>query len=204
MVTIIIIAVTFLVSILCFAGTLSFERMVFNAYAIRHRKEWYRMLSHGLVHGGWAHLIFNMITLYCFGRVLEEYFTAFFGETSGTILYVVLYVSAIAVSSIADLVKYKDDISYNAVGASGAVSAILFATILFEPEMGIYIFPIPFPIPAVIFAPLYLLYCWWAAKKQMDNIGHTAHFWGALYGFLFPQVLKPGLIVLFIYYIFNS
>lgn len=204
MVTIIIIAVTFLVSILCFTGTLSFERMVFNAYAIRHRKEWYRMLSHGLVHGGWAHLIFNMITLYCFGRVLEEYFTAFFGETSGTILYVVLYVSAIAVSSIADLVKYKDDINYNAVGASGAVSAILFATILFEPEMGIYIFPIPFPIPAVIFAPLYLLYCWWAAKKQMDNIGHTAHFWGALYGFLFPQVLKPGLIVLFIYYIFNA
>lgn len=204
MVTIIIIAVTFLVSILCFTGTLSFESMVFNAYAIRHRKEWYRMLSHGLVHGGWAHLIFNMITLYCFGRVLEEYFTAFFGETSGTILYVVLYVSAIAVSSIADLVKYKDDISYNAVGASGAVSAILFATILFEPEMGIYIFPIPFPIPAVIFAPLYLLYCWWAAKKQMDNIGHTAHFWGALYGFLFPQVLKPGLIVLFIYYIFNA
>lgn len=66
MVTIIIIAVTFLVSILCFTGTLSFERMVFNAYAIRHRKEWYRMLSHGLVHGGWAHLIFNMIALYCF------------------------------------------------------------------------------------------------------------------------------------------
>ena len=69
--------------------------------------------------------------------------------------------------------------------------------------MGIYIFPVPFPIPAVIFAPLYLLYCWWAARKQMDNIGHSAHFWGALYGFLFPLILKPGLIILFIHYLSN-
>lgn len=201
MVTLIIIALTSLVSILSFTGTLPYERMMFNAYATWHRKEWYRLFSYGLVHGGWAHLLFNMLTLYCFGRVTEQYFEALFGETTGIILYIVLYVSALAVSSIADLVKYKDDIGYNAVGASGAVSAILFASILFEPEMGIYIFPIPFPIPGVIFAPLYLLYCWWAAKKQMDNIGHSAHFWGALYGFLFPLILKPGLIILFIHYL---
>jgi membrane associated rhomboid family serine protease len=201
MVTLIIIALTSLVSILSFTVTLPYERMMFNAYATWHRKQWYRLFSYGLVHGGWAHLLFNMITLYCFGRILEQYFGIFFGETTGTILYIVLYVSALAVSSIADLVKYKDDIGYNAVGASGAVSAVLFASILFEPEMGIYIFPIPFPIPGVIFAPLYLLYCWWAAKKQMDNIGHSAHFWGALYGFLFPLVLKPELIILFIHYL---
>ena len=203
MVTLIIIAVTSLVSILCFTGALPYERMMFNAYSTWHRKQWYRLFSYGLVHGGWAHLLFNMITLYFFGRVTEQYFSAFFGETTGIILYIVLYVSALAVSSIADLVKYKDDIGYNAVGASGAVSAVLFASILFEPEMGIYIFPIPFPIPAVIFAPLYLLYCWWAAKKQMDNIGHSAHFWGALYGFLFPLILKPGLIIQFIHYLSN-
>jgi membrane associated rhomboid family serine protease len=201
MATLIIIALTSLVSILSFTGALPYERMMFNAYATWHRKQWYRLFSYGLVHGGWAHLLFNMITLYCFGRILEQYFGIFFGETTGTILYIVLYVSALAVSSIADLVKYKDDIGYNAVGASGAVSAVLFASILFEPEMGIYIFPIPLPIPAVIFAPLYLLYCWWAARKQMDNIGHSAHFWGALYGFLFPLVLKPGLIILFIHYL---
>ncbi len=203
MVTLIIIAATSLVSILCFIGALPYERMMFNAYSTWHRKEWYRLFSYGLVHGGWAHLLFNMVTLYFFGRVTEQYFGAFFGETTGIILYIVLYVSALAVSSIADLVKYKDYIGYNAVGASGAVSAVLFASILFEPEMGIYIFPIPFPIPAVIFAPLYLLYCWWAAKKQMDNIGHSAHFWGALYGFLFPLVPKPGLIILFIHYLSN-
>jgi membrane associated rhomboid family serine protease len=203
MVTLIIIAVTSLVSILCFTGALPYGRMLFNAYSTWHRKEWYRLFSYGLVHGGWAHLLFNMITLYFFGRVTEQHFGIFFGETTGIILYIVLYVSALAVSSIADLVKYKDDIGYNAVGASGAVSAVLFASILFEPEMGIYIFPIPFPIPAVIFAPLYLLYCWWAARKQMDNIGHSAHFWGALYGFLFPLILKPGLIIQFIHYLSN-
>ncbi len=200
MVTLIIIALTSLVGILSFTGALPYERMMFNAYATWHRKQWYRLFSYGLVHGGWAHLLFNMITLYCFGRVTEQYFGAFFGETTGIILYIVLYVSALAVSSIADLVKYKDDIGYNAVGASGAVSAVLFASILFEPEMGIYIFPVPFPIPGVIFAPLYLLYCWWAARKQMDNIGHSAHFWGALYGFLFPLILKPELITLLIHY----
>lgn len=149
------------------------------------------MLSHGFVHGGWGHLLFNMLTLYFFGRVVEQYFALAFGSTLGILLYVVLYVTAIAVSSIWDLVKYRDDWNYNAVGASGAVSTILFASILFEPKMGIYIFLIPIPVPGYIFAPLYLLYCWYMARRNMDNIGHTAHFWGAVYGLLFPLVCCP-------------
>ena len=188
MVTVIIIAITCLVSILCLTGTLNGNRLLFNAYSVWHRKEWHRMLSHGLVHGGWGHLLFNMLTLYFFGSVVEQYFALAFGKTIGIVLYVVLYVSAIAVSSIWDLVKYRDDWNYNAVGASGAVSAILFASILFEPKMGIYIFLIPIPVPGYIFAPLYLLYCWYI---NMDNIGHTAHFWGAVYGLLFPLVCRP-------------
>lgn len=102
--------------------------------------------------------------------------------------------SALAVSSIGDLVKYRDNWNYNALGASGAVSAILFASILFAPKMGIYIYLIPIPVPGYIFAPLYLLYCWYMAKRNMDNIGHTAHFWGAVYGLLFPIVCKPGIL----------
>ena len=109
------------------------------------------------------------------------------------ILYVVLYVTAIAVSTVWDLVKYRDDWNYSAVGASGAVSAILFASILFEPEMGIYIYLIPIPVPGYIFAPLYLLYCWYMARRKMDNIGHTAHFWGAVYGLLFPLACRPDI-----------
>ncbi len=191
MITLILIAATCLVSILCFTGTFDINKLVFNAYSVWHRKEWYRMLTHGLVHGGWGHLFFNMLTLYFFGKVVEQYFALTFGGTLGCVLYIVLYVSAIAVSSIWDLVKFRDDWNYNAVGASGAVSAILFASILFEPKMGIYIYLIPIPVPGYIFAPLYLLYCWYMAKRNMDNIGHTAHFWGAVYGLVFPLICRP-------------
>ena len=198
MVTLIIILITAGVSILCFNGTLDGNALKFNAYDIWHRKQWHRMLSYGLVHGGWGHLFFNMLTLYFFGTVVERYFQAAFGHTPGIVLYVVLYVSALAVSTIGDLVKYKDNYGYNAVGASGAVSAVLFASILFEPKMGIYIYLIPIPVPGYIFAPLYLLYCWYMAKRNMDNIGHTAHFWGAVYGFVFPLLFRPDIFWHFI------
>lgn len=194
MVTIIIIAVTVLVSILCFNGRLNVDSLMFNAYRVWHRKEWWRMLTSGLVHGGWGHLFFNMLTLYFFGTVVERYFAAAFGSTNGIVLYVVLYVSAIAVASLWDLFKNRDNPNYNALGASGAVSAVLFASILFDPKMGIYIYLIPIPVPGYIFAPLYLLYCWYMARRGTDNIGHTAHFWGAVYGLVFPLLCKPSIL----------
>ena len=193
MVTVILILITALVSILCFAGKLNIRRLLFNAYTVWHQRQWYRMLTHGLVHASWGHLIFNMLTLLFFGPVVEEYFSREFGAVPGITLYVVLYITAIAVSSIWDLVKHRDDVSYNAVGASGAISAILFASILFEPKIGIYLYLIPIPVPGYIFAPLYLLYCWFMAKRNRDNIGHTAHFWGAVYGLLFPLVCNPSI-----------
>ena len=194
MLTVIIIAITCIVSILCFNGTLNGNKLIFNAYQVWHRKEWYRMLTSGMIHSGWGHLFFNMLTLYFFGRVVEQYFSAAFGGVLGTVLYVVLYVSALAISSLGDLVKYRNNWNYNALGASGAVSAVLFASILFAPKMGIYIYLIPIPIPGYIFAPLYLLYCWYMAKRNMDNIGYTAHFWGAVYGILFPIICKPDVL----------
>ena len=194
MITVIIIAITCIVSILCFNGTLNGNKLIFNAYQVWHRKEWYRMLTSGMIHSGWGHLFFNMLTLYFFGRVVEQYFSAAFGGVLGTVLYVVLYVSALAISSLGDLVKYRNNWNYNALGASGAVSAVLFASILFAPKMGIYIYLIPIPVPGYIFAPLYLLYCWYMAKRNMDNIGHTAHFWGAVYGLLFPIICKPDVL----------
>ena len=198
MATIIIIIVTAIVSLLCFNGRLDHNVLKFNAYDVWHRRQWHRMLSYGLVHAGWGHLFFNMLTLFFFGDVVERYFGTVFGQPAGTVLYIILYVSALAVSTIGDLVKYKDNPMYNAVGASGAVSAVLFASILFEPKMGIYIYLIPIPVPGYIFAPLYLLYCWYMAKRNMDNIGHTAHFWGAVYGFVFPLLLRPDILAHFI------
>ena len=194
MITVIIIAITCIVSILCFNGTLNGNKLIFNAYQVWHRKEWYRMLTSGIIHSGWGHLFFNMLTLYFFGRVVEQYFSAAFGGVLGAVLYVMLYVSALAISSLGDLVKYRDNWNYNALGASGAVFAVLFASILFAPKMGIYIYLIPIPVPGYIFAPLYLLYCWYMAKRNMDNIGHTAHFWGAVYGILFPIICKPDVL----------
>jgi membrane associated rhomboid family serine protease len=193
MATIIIIVLTSLVSLLCFSGKINANKLLFHAYSVWHRKEWYRMLTYGVVHGGWGHLFFNMLTLFFFGRVVEQYFQLAFGSTPGFVLYVVLYVSALAVSTVWDLVKYRDDWNYSAVGASGAVSAILFASILFEPKMGIYIYLIPIPVPGYIFAPLYLLYCWYMARRNQDNIGHSAHFWGAVFGLVFPLVCRPDI-----------
>lgn len=198
MVTLILILVTATVSVLCFSRHEAFEAMKFSAYNVWHRRQWHRMISYGAVHGGWGHLLFNMITLYCFGRIVEQYFGAAFGATTGPVLYAVLYVTALAVSTIWDLIKFRDDPAYSAVGASGAVSAILFAAILFEPRMGIYIYLIPIPVPAYIFAPLYLIYCIIMARKNMDNIGHSAHFWGAVYGLVFPLLLRPDIFTHFL------
>ena len=192
-ITLSIILITAVVSILCFTGRLDIDSLMFNAYKVWNNKQWYRLFSYGLVHSGWGHLLFNMLTLFFFGPVVEQYFAAVFGMQAGGILFAVLYVSALAVSTLGDLFKHKNDYGYNAVGASGAVSAILFASVIFEPKMGIYIFMIPIPVPGYVFAPLYLLYCWYMAKKNIDNIGHTAHFWGAVYGLLFPLLCKPSI-----------
>lgn len=197
MITIIIIVVTAAVSVICFSQAGLFETLKFSAYDVWHRRQWHQMLTYGLVHGGWGHLLFNMITLYCFGRIVEQYFGAAFGD-KGPVLYVVFYVTALIVSTIGDLIKFRDNPSYSAVGASGAVSAILFAAILFEPRMGIYIYLIPIPVPAYIFAPLYLVYCIIMARKNVDNIGHSAHFWGAVYGLLFPLLLRPDIFTHFL------
>ena len=198
MVTVVIILITAIASLICFSNGRTFQKLEFNAYAAWHGRQWYRLLSYGLVHAGWGHLLFNMLTLFFFGRVVEAYFGAVFGAAKGAVLYVFFYASALAVSSIADLVKYRNNPGYNAVGASGAVSAILFASILFEPKMGIYIYLIPIPVPGYIFAPLYLLYCWYMARRGTDNIGHSAHFWGAVYGLLFPLVCAPHILLHFI------
>lgn len=194
MATTVIIIVTVLISIACFYGMLDIRSLLFSPYLVWHRGKLYQLFTSGLVHGGWGHLIFNMLTLYFFGPVVEKYMVAIHGAGLGTALYVVMYLSGIAVASLWDLFKYRDDYTYSALGASGAISAVLFASILFEPKMGIYIFFIPIPIPGYIFAPLYLLYCWYMARRNMDNIGHTAHFWGAVWGLLFPLLTCPGIL----------
>lgn len=197
MISILILIITIPISILAFNNHVIFDKLKFNAFLIKHSKQWYRALSYGLIHGDWIHLGINMYVLYSFGSIVEHFFEINFIEKA-TYYYVLMYISAIAFSIIPDVQKYKDIPQYNAVGASGAVSAVLFASILFYPLDEWYIFLIPFPIPSFIFGGLYLLYSAYMSKKQADNIGHMAHFAGAIYGFLFPIAFKPSLFMSFI------
>ena len=201
-ITWIIILLTSAISIPAFSNRAFFDKMKFNAFIIKENKQWYRFISYGLIHADWMHLLINMFVLYSFGEQVEMMFIYIFG-LKGTILFLILYVSAIFISAYPSYEKHKNNSWYNAVGASGAVSAILFPSILLLPSSKIYLLFIPFPIPAVTFGILYLIYSAYMAKKSVDNIGHDAHFWGAIYGLTFPIVLKPSLFLNFINQIEN-
>lgn len=192
-VTLIIIVVTVIVSIIAFGNHQMFRRLAFNAYDIKHFKNSYRFLSYALIHADWIHLLINMMVLYSFGRVVEQYYGFYFG-TKGILYFILLYVGGTALSTLPSYGKHKDDYSYTAVGASGAVSAVVFASIIFDPLSKIYLFLIPIGIPSIIFGVLYLIYSAYMGKKNIDNVGHDAHFWGAVFGFVFTIVLKPSLL----------
>lgn len=192
-VTLIIIFTTAIVSVIAFSNREIFRRLAFNAYDIKHFKNPYRFLSYALIHADWVHLLINMMVLFSFGRVVETYYDIVFG-VKGWFYFLLLYVSSIAISALPSFGKHKDDFTYTAVGASGAVSAVLFASIIFDPLSKIYLFMIPFGIPAAVFGVLYLAYSWYMAKRNIDNVGHDVHFWGAVYGFAFTIALKPSLI----------
>ena len=187
-----------LISIVSFQNRELFDKLKFNAYAIKHHKQLYRFLSHGFVHGGWAHLLFNMLVLISFGTNVESSFKQIWGNNMGVFYFSLLYVGSLIISSAPSYFKNQDNEYYNAVGASGAISAVLFASILFAPWSKIYIIFIPIGIPAFIFGGLYLIFSAYMAKKATDNIGHDAHFWGAIFGLAYTIILKPSIFVRFL------
>lgn len=189
----IFIAVTVIVSIIAFGNIDLFHNLKFNAYLIKHKKQPYRFFSYALVHGGWLHLLVNMYVLYSFGGIVEQILKINFAAL-GVLYFGLLYVGGVVFSTLFDFRKHKDDPYYNAVGASGAVSAVVFASILLYPAGSIYIFPIPFALPSWIFGILYLIYSAYMGKRGQDNIGHNAHFWGAIFGIIFIVVTMPGSI----------
>lgn len=194
--TILIIIVTTFVSIAAFNRPGLTEKLQFNASQIWHRKEYYRLVSHGFVHANWEHLIVNMIVLFSFGHVIEAYFQYGFGRMANA-YFLILYFGGMLVSNVYALLKQKDNYYYNAVGASGAVSAILFSAIFFDPWEKIYFFGL-LPMPGILFAILYLAYSYYMNRKQQDNVAHDAHLLGAVFGFLFPVLLDARLLGHFI------
>lgn len=199
-ITILIIATTVITSILAFSNRDHFYKLMFNAYLIQEKKQWYRFLSYGLIHADWFHLFINMFVLYSFGSLVEQAFGIIFGMEA-KLYYLLLYIGGIAFSTLFDFGKHKNNPHYNAVGASGAVSAILFSSILIMPQGSIGLLFIPIPIPSPVFGILYLVYSAYMAKRGKDNIGHNAHFWGAIYGIILTIALKPSLAKMFFDYI---
>lgn len=199
MITIIIIGITVLVSIISMDNHSLKNKLMFNAYMIHKRKEWYRFFSNGLIHADWMHLAFNMFSLYIFGGTVEQMYrdSDVFGA-KGILFFILLYVGGLVMSSLYSYEKHKNDIYYNALGASGAVSAVIFAFIILAPTQKLMLLFLPIPIPAYLFGLIFLGIEYYLAKRGQGNIGHDAHFWGAVFGIAFTLILKPSLLQSFI------
>ena len=187
-ITLVIVAITVLVSWRAFNDRALLERLILWPPAVERRRQYDRLLTHGFIHADWMHLLFNMITLFSFGGAVERVFS----EWITPVGYVLFYLSAIVIAILPTYIGHRQDANYRSLGASGGVSAVLFAFILFDPWSKLIIFPIPLPIPAFLFAILYVGYSIWMDRRGGGNVNHSAHLWGAAYGVLFTLLLRPG------------
>ncbi|MCX6245439.1 MAG: rhomboid family intramembrane serine protease [Bacteroidetes bacterium] len=192
-----IILITVVASIICFNNEELFTRLRFNAFDVKHSNQWYRFFSYGFLHAGWLHLLVNMVVLYSFGQMVERIYHRLFLEKY-ILYYILLYMGGLLLSIIPAFGKHKNNVFYNAVGASGAVSAVIFASILLIPNAPISFFFIPVRIPGWVFGFLYIAYEFYMSRRAKDNIGHDAHFWGAVFGVIFTILLKPSLATSFL------
>ncbi len=190
--TLILIAITCAVSFVAMNNPKMLEALILWPPAVSRRGEHYRLLSYGFIHADLMHLLFNMITLYFFGRVMEQ----FYNEAMGQFGFAIFYVLGIVASILPTYYRHKDDPNYRSLGASGAVSAVLFSYILFDPWALIGVFFVP--MPAIVFAALYVGYTIYADRKGGDNINHNAHLWGAAYGVVFTLVMEPRVFSIFL------
>jgi membrane associated rhomboid family serine protease len=188
MITLLIILVTCVVSIVSFRNHRLMDDLILWPPALSRSREYYRLVSYGLVHADGAHLFFNMFTLYFMGRAMEPIFT----EAMGTLGFVTFYIGGLLFSILPSYLKNRRNASYRSLGASGAVSAIMFAFVLISPWTSFYVFIVR--MPAIIFAVLYVAYSVYMDKRGGDNVNHSAHLWGAAYGILFTIALEPGLL----------
>lgn len=183
-ITLIIVIITALISVTAFRNEKILNDLIFYPPAITEQKQYYRFVTCGFIHADFVHLIFNMFSLYMFGGLVEAKFASIFGE-SGKLIYALLYISALVASILPTYFKNKNNSAYRSLGASGAVSAVIFAGLMIAPHLRIGIFILPPIIPGFVFGPLYLLISAYLDRKGGDNINHSAHIWGALYGVAF-------------------
>ena len=191
-VTIALIAITCVVSWMAFDKRSLADRLVLWPPALERRHEYWRLLSYGFVHADIGHLAFNMITLFFFGREIERVMA---GVTGSWLTYPLFYLAALAVSILPSYLKHRHDANYVSLGASGAVTAVLFAFILLSPWTLIFVFFIP--VPAIIYAVFYVGYSLWMDRRGGDRINHSAHLSGAAFGVLFMVMMAPEVLGIF-------
>lgn len=185
----VIIIVTVLLSIRAFNNSEIKYKWVFYPYKLKREKEWYRTLTHMFIHADYVHLFFNMFVLFSFGQLMETEFVGSYGKL-GHVHFILLYLLGGFAAGIWPFARNADNPNYMSLGASGAVSAVLFASILWYPQGGIYIMFIPVEIPAWLFGILYLFFEYYMSKRGNSGIAHDAHFGGAIFGLLYVLIIN--------------
>lgn len=210
MITYTFLAIILIFSIYCFNDKNSMNKYMFHPYSIHKYNQHYRFLTHAFIHGDFIHLLFNCLAFYSFGLFIEEDFfgnIAFFDPKIGKLYYIILFTGGIYAASITEYFRNKNNPDYSSLGASGAISSILFCYILISPSAQISLFF--FPMPAWVAGGLLLSISYYLIRRKKtssysDNISHESHFWGALFGIAFIIVLKPSILKHFISVIFNN
>ncbi len=191
-ITVVLIAINVIVSLLAFNNRSLLGRLLFWPPAIQ-RGQIDRFITHGFVHADGQHLLFNMITLYFFGRAIEPFFVRYIGPLG----FLLFYLGALVVAILPAWINHRGDPHYRSLGASGAVSAVLFVFILARPWAMLYLIVIP--VPAILFAVAYVAWSIYAGRRGGDNINHSAHLWGAAYGVIFALIMEPRLAGVFVH-----
>ncbi|MEY5047054.1 MAG: hypothetical protein RLZZ175_413 [Bacteroidota bacterium] len=194
-ITLIIIIITVAASYYAWEKPDIMYKWIMNPYTVQRKNQYERFITSGFIHQDWGHLFFNMFALYIFGSNIERVFSYLFNE-SGIYIYLILYITAIIVSDIPTYLKYKNNVNYNSLGASGGVSAVIFASIIYFPTNDICIYYV-LCMPGFIMGIVYLIYTTYQSKRGADNINHDAHLYGALYGVAFAIISNPGVIITF-------
>lgn len=192
-----IFAITVATSVYAFSNPQILGKLTLHPYSIyRNKSQWFTVFTSGIVHADWMHLIFNMMTFYYFGFALEMIFVQASGDI-GHLYFAILYLVSLVLSDIPTIIQNKNNAHYYSLGASGAISAVLFSFILFYPKTELRIF-FAIPMPAYFFAVIYIGYCIWASKKANDHINHDAHLFGALTGIIITILMYPWILKHFI------
>ncbi len=187
-ITLSILAITCIVSFVAFSNPRLMNDLILWPPAISRQREYHRLVTYGLVHADFGHLLFNMITLFFFGRVME----GFYASQLGTFGFALFYIGGLVVSILPTYLKNRGNSSYRSLGASGAVSAVLFGFVLLAPWSKIIVFVLP--MPAIVYAVLYTGYSIYMDRRGQGSVNHSAHLWGAAYGVVFTLLVNPRVL----------